>query len=297
MLSLPEKVKLLTENSTLVYNNYEGSNPYSFRVNFNKYSQEEIKSLGFKNANGCVYFGENGAHGVEYTTLRDVDYEIYDKNVIYLLLAYAEANNIPVSDSLCKEVGYRKAVSVVTSTGLKKAIHKYCDISTIHLTQNTIDNLVMENIEGIVSYDYPEGMFIVVPPKDLEPEDIPQDLKILIKNAREQDITLIRLDRDAKECDGLPTYNWDELTLESFTWMIGICSSATDGVYLTTFKGTEDEVKEILMKEVEKDKANDLELWDHGTLSTDEIAWQDDSLYAYGCYHDYHIDYSAKKID
>ena len=32
------------------------------------------------------------------------DYEIYDKNVIYLLLAYAEANNIPVSDSLCKEV-------------------------------------------------------------------------------------------------------------------------------------------------------------------------------------------------
>ena len=89
-------------------------------------------------------------------------------------------------------------------------VGKYLDICTSHLTSYTIDNLVMENIKGVYTYDYPEGMFIVVPDMfDIEEELIPSDLDTLFKYAKANGITLIRLDRDGEEVDDLPIYNWD----------------------------------------------------------------------------------------
>lgn len=87
-------------------------------------------------------------------------------------------------------------------------IGKYLDVCTSHLTQATIDNLVMENIMGVHSYDYPEGMFIVVP-DPFEVGDIPKDLVGVFGYARQNDISLIRLDRDGEEIDDLPTYDWE----------------------------------------------------------------------------------------
>lgn len=87
-------------------------------------------------------------------------------------------------------------------------IGKYLDVCTSHLTQATIDNLVMENIMGVHSYDYPEGMFIVVP-DPFDEEETPKDLVGLFGYARHNDISLIRLDRDGEEIDDLPTYDWE----------------------------------------------------------------------------------------
>lgn len=60
-------------------------------------------------------------------------------------------------------------------------------------------------------------------------------------------------------------------------WIIAKCNTAAagDGIELMQFVGTEDEAKEQLVaSEVQRDVFG--------------------NLYAYGCYSDYHIDYSAR---
>lgn len=86
-------------------------------------------------------------------------------------------------------------------------IGKYLDICTSHLTQDTIDNLTAGIYTYIPVYDYEEGMFIIVPDK-FEEEPHPDDLEILFKYARKNDISFIRLDRDGEEIDDLPVYDW-----------------------------------------------------------------------------------------
>ena len=86
-------------------------------------------------------------------------------------------------------------------------VGKYLDICTSHLTPETIDDLVMENIENVASYDYDEGTFIVVP-DEFEVSTIPIDLARLFDYARQNGITLIRLDRDGEEIEELPIYEW-----------------------------------------------------------------------------------------
>ena len=86
-------------------------------------------------------------------------------------------------------------------------IGKYLDICTSHLTLDTVDNLTAGIYTYIPVYDYEEGMFIIVPDK-FEEEHHPDDLEILFKYARENDISVIRLDRDGEEIDELPTYDW-----------------------------------------------------------------------------------------
>lgn len=78
-------------------------------------------------------------------------------------------------------------------------------------------------------------------------------------------------------------------------WIIGICSSAVDGVCLIGFCGTEDEIRSELVKLVQEDKGND-DTYDHGTETPDEVAYYGGEMYAYGSYLDYHIDYTAKKL-
>lgn len=90
-------------------------------------------------------------------------------------------------------------------------IGKYLDVCTSHLTKETIDNLVMDNIAQVVSYDYPEGMFVVVPDSfdyKVNSEEWPKDLCRLFEYAQHNEISVIWLDRDAEEIDELPTYDW-----------------------------------------------------------------------------------------
>lgn len=85
-----------------------------------------------------------------------------------------------------------------------------------------------------------------------------------------------------------------------YDWIIGICSSGTDGVKLLRFVGTKEEIKTKLMQLILEDKANDEENWDFGCESANDIRDEYNGLgyefYGYGCYHDYHIDYTAKEF-
>ncbi len=80
-------------------------------------------------------------------------------------------------------------------------------------------------------------------------------------------------------------------------WIIGICNTDSDGVDLVGFYGTEDEVKAELFGMVQSDREED-DGYEYGTESVDEVEvrWNGTELYAYGCYYDYHIDYSAKRL-
>ncbi len=89
-------------------------------------------------------------------------------------------------------------------------VEKYLDLCTNHLTSETVDKLVMENIPYITAYTYEEGMFIIVPSVEYEPKGVerPKDLEYLLQYARNKGCSIIRLDRDTEELDDLRTYEW-----------------------------------------------------------------------------------------
>lgn len=90
-------------------------------------------------------------------------------------------------------------------------IGKYLDICTSHLTKETVDNLFIGNIIGVVVHDYEEGMFVVVPDSfdyKTNSDEWPKDLCRLFEYAQHNEISVIWLDRDAEEIDELPTYDW-----------------------------------------------------------------------------------------
>jgi len=82
-------------------------------------------------------------------------------------------------------------------------------------------------------------------------------------------------------------------------WIIGICSSESNGVRLYRFFGNQEEVKKKLLSFVDEDRKRDFENWDYGSEDMDDISDKSGNgteFYAYGCYHDYHIDYTAKEF-
>lgn len=88
--------------------------------------------------------------------------------------------------------------------------------------------------------------------------------------------------------------------MDKYDWIVGICSSGADGVKLFRFYGSKDEMKQKLSSLINEDKEIDPECWDYGTEHVDEIVAEDNGLgyelYGYGCYTDYHIDYTAKEF-
>lgn len=88
----------------------------------------------------------------------------------------------------------------------------------------------------------------------------------------------------------------------SFEWIIGICNSEADGgAKLYRFKGTKEETKRELFRLILEDVQTAflaVETRDYGTESFEEISEDNETgeLYGYSVFHDYHIDYSAKKF-
>lgn len=80
-------------------------------------------------------------------------------------------------------------------------------------------------------------------------------------------------------------------------WIIAIANSAVDGVVIYRFFGDRHEVKEKLLELLNNDKKNDVDMFEYGTESVDEV--EDTGFYdlnAYATYCDYHIDYTAKEF-
>ena len=88
--------------------------------------------------------------------------------------------------------------------------------------------------------------------------------------------------------------------MNMYNWIIGICNTGADGVVIYRFRGSIDEMKEKLLSLINKDRNEDSENWDYGCESIDDIRAEDNGLgyelYGYGCYYDYHIDYTAKEF-
>ncbi len=82
--------------------------------------------------------------------------------------------------------------------------------------------------------------------------------------------------------------------MEETNYIIGICCTDADGVKLFKTCGTKEEIKNLLVNCVKKDRQNDEEGWDYGCESTAEVTEEENGcLNAYATYHDYHIDYTA----
>lgn len=83
---------------------------------------------------------------------------------------------------------------------------------------------------------------------------------------------------------------------EKCNWLIGAGGSEMDGVSMERVFGTESQVRQYLFSMVQDNRESNPDCWEYGTESEDEIQTQyDGSLYAYGCYSDYHVDYAARK--
>ena len=85
----------------------------------------------------------------------------------------------------------------------------------------------------------------------------------------------------------------------NYDWIIGIGNSAANGVKMLRFQGTKEDVKYKLISLVQEDKESDLNCWERGTENIEDVRSEDGlgyEFYAYGCYHDYHIDYTAKEL-
>ena len=88
--------------------------------------------------------------------------------------------------------------------------------------------------------------------------------------------------------------------MDRYDWIIGICNSGRDGVELLRYYGSKNEIKEKLVSLIKADQAMDIDVWEYGCESVDDIQIEDNGcgyeLYGYGNYIDYHIDYTAKEF-
>lgn len=80
-------------------------------------------------------------------------------------------------------------------------------------------------------------------------------------------------------------------------WIIGISGSELSDVITEIVHGTTDEVKNYLVTCVQSDRDGDKDEWDSGTENTSEVSYNDDgTLYAFGNYKGYHMDYTARPL-
>ena len=82
-------------------------------------------------------------------------------------------------------------------------------------------------------------------------------------------------------------------------WIIGIGGSDADDVIVYKFTGTIDDAKQKLVDLVREERDGiDLDDWDFGTESVGDVSVSPrGKLYAFGCYRDFHTDYSATPLD
>lgn len=76
-------------------------------------------------------------------------------------------------------------------------------------------------------------------------------------------------------------------------WIITIADTSLDRIIINRFYETKKEVKELLLKLLDKDKKNNAGAFDYGTETVDEINDNGTKSNTYATYFSYHIDYTA----
>ena len=182
------------------------------------------------------------------------------------------------------------------------------------------DPMLVDIAEGILTIDTDDAYYGSITSEFVKHFGIPEDELTKANSLMVQAQSLIAAikEHDINECSGIdyesPFYGESremrlselEEILDKFKkqkaeeqeqWIIGICNTACDGVILLSFYGTEKEIKTKLVNNVQSDRSND-DSYEYGTETVDEVEVRENEavLYAYGCYSDYHIDYSAKRL-
>ena len=87
-------------------------------------------------------------------------------------------------------------------------------------------------------------------------------------------------------------------------WIIAIGNTEADGVRMLYAIGSVDQIKRALLELALEDKGNDEESFNYGTEDISEITETVDvninevtELNAYNVFSDYHIDYTAQRLD
>lgn len=87
-------------------------------------------------------------------------------------------------------------------------------------------------------------------------------------------------------------------------WIIAIGNTEADGVRMLYAIGSVDQMKRALVELALEDKSNDEESFNYGTEDISEITETIDAninevteLNAYNVFSDYHIDYTAQRLD
>lgn len=87
-------------------------------------------------------------------------------------------------------------------------------------------------------------------------------------------------------------------------WIIAIGNTEADGVRMLYAIGSVDQMKRALVELALEDKGNDEESFNYGTEDISEITETIDAninevteLNAYNVFSDYHIDYTAQRLD
>lgn len=93
----------------------------------------------------------------------------------------------------------------------QQGVYTYLDISTGHISRDTMDFL--ESIAGtnaihqtVAEYEY--GCFVSVPDEPDYHEDVPADLRQVLDFARAKGCFIVRFDADGEHYADLPSFNW-----------------------------------------------------------------------------------------
>ena len=87
---------------------------------------------------------------------------------------------------------------------------QYLDLSTGHLTQTTVQELNCDIFSGITVANYDYGVFVSVPgtSADIDKLTAPEDLKHVLRFAREVGCDVVRFDADGDTEAALPSFDW-----------------------------------------------------------------------------------------
>lgn len=81
-------------------------------------------------------------------------------------------------------------------------------VSTGHISATARDLLDNTGVSYLSAYDKSTfGWYVYVPEEDI-PDDLEQSLKDLLQMAKSMGISIIEVDCDGPEVEGLPKYNW-----------------------------------------------------------------------------------------
>jgi hypothetical protein len=98
-----------------------------------------------------------------------------------------------------------------TKPDAKPATYPYLDISTAHISQETMDFLNKHagtNDLGLMIASYEYGVWVNVPGEAERDTPVPADLRAVLEFAKTNGCSIVRFDTEGETCESLQAYDW-----------------------------------------------------------------------------------------